>query len=75
MILSIVVKPNAKKEQIEEQPDGSYRVSVNVSPIEGRANDAVIRILADHFSVPKSAVRIVRGAHGKRKWVEVGESK
>lgn len=73
MIIAIVVKPNAKKEQIEEQPDGSYRVSVNASPIEGKANDAVIRILADHFSVPKSAVHVMRGAHGKRKWVEVGK--
>lgn len=71
MILSVIVKPNAKRECIEKQADGEYRISVNASPIEGKANEAVIRLLADHFSVPKSAVHIVRGAHGKRKWVEV----
>ncbi len=51
--------------------DGSYRVAVNAPAIEGKANEAVIKALADYFSVSKSSVKIVRGTKGKRKVVEI----
>ena len=60
MILSITVKPNAKREGVEKRPDGSYRVAVHAPPVEGKANEAVVEMLADYFSVPKSSVRIHR---------------
>ena len=73
MILSIVVKANAKREQVEQIADGSYRVSVNAPPLEGKANDAVIQVLADHFSIPKSTIQIIRGKKGKKKLVELSQ--
>jgi len=73
MRINILVKPNARKELIEKLPDGSLRVSVNEPAQEGRANEAVIRMLAKHFGVTKSAIRIAAGTRGKRKIVEVAE--
>ena len=71
MKISITVKTNSKRPGIERMSDGSYRVSVNAPPIEGKANEAVIDALADCFSVRKSAVRIVKGLRGKKKVIEV----
>lgn len=71
MKFSVTVKPHAKRQCVEPLPDGSYRVAVSAPPAEGKANEAVIAALAVHFSVPKSAVRIVRGHRGKKKLVEI----
>jgi hypothetical protein len=40
-------------------------------PVEGKANEAVIKLLARHFKVPKSAVKIVVGLTGRTKIVDV----
>ena len=71
MKLQITVKPNSRKPGVEKLPDGTYRVAVNAPPQEGRANEEVIEALADHFGVRKSDVRIVLGASGKKKVVEI----
>ncbi|MBI2082435.1 MAG: DUF167 domain-containing protein [Deltaproteobacteria bacterium] len=71
MKISITVKPNARKEGVEKCADGSYRVLVRAAPVEGKANEAVVETLADYFSVPKSAVLIVKGARGRKKLVEI----
>lgn len=47
-------------------------VSVNSPPVDGKANEAVIRVLADVFGVPKGAVAIVRGETGRKKTVRIG---
>ena len=72
MKLQIAVKPNARRAGVEKLADGTYRVSVNAPPREGRANEAVIEALADFFGVPKSSIRIVMGVSGRKKVVEIG---
>jgi hypothetical protein len=47
------------------------KVSVNAPPVEGKANEAVQRVLAKTFGVPRSAVTILRGETGKRKTVRI----
>lgn len=71
MKISVIVKPNSRKESVERLADGTYQVRVNAPPIEGRANEAVVEVIARYFSVPKSAVTILKGTTGKRKIVEV----
>ncbi|HXG52076.1 MAG TPA: DUF167 domain-containing protein [candidate division Zixibacteria bacterium] len=70
--IRVIVKPAAKKEGVIELAPGEYRVSVNAPPAEGRANQAVLELLADYFSVRKSAVRIVAGRSARKKIVEIG---
>jgi len=71
MKINIVVKPNSRKESVERLDDGTLKVRVNAPPIDGRANEAVTKALAQYFSVQKSSVHILRGASGKRKIVEI----
>ena len=67
----VVVKPQAKKAAVKKISDAEYAVSVHAPAREGKANQAVIELLADYFKVPKSALRIVRGETAKRKVMEI----
>lgn len=71
--ISLIVKPNSRRESVELLADGSYQVRVKAPPIEGRANEAVVNLLARCFSVQKSAITILKGATGKRKLVEIDQ--
>ena len=71
MRIKVTVKPNAKHEKIEKISDQEYRVSVKASPQENKANEALIEVLADYFSVPKSTITLIHGLHSKTKIVEI----
>ena len=71
MKIEIHVKPNARKQGIEKSADGSYKVSVTATPEGGRANAAVIELLAEYFGIPKSSIIILRGKTSRKKLVEV----
>jgi len=53
------------------QPDGSYLARVTALPADGEANRAVIRLLAEHFGVAPSRIRIVSGATHRQKVFEI----
>jgi uncharacterized protein (TIGR00251 family) len=69
--LNVVVKPNARKNAVETRQDGSLVVYVSTPPIEGRANERLVEVLAEHFGRPKRDIVIVSGVRSKRKIVEV----
>jgi uncharacterized protein (TIGR00251 family) len=70
MRISIKVKPRSKTEEVVGEGD-SLIVRVKEPPIEGRANRAVVRLLARHFGVPESSVRICRGFKTRDKVIEL----
>lgn len=69
--IMVHVAPNAKKTEVTGIFDDALKIRLQAQPIEGKANDALIRYLADRLSVPKSAVSITHGQTSKRKTVEV----
>lgn len=71
MRLEVSVKPKASRQKIEETGVNRYTVWVHEPPIDNKANLAVIKLLATHFKVPKSAVSLVRGSKGKKKIFEI----
>ncbi len=71
MQLSVRVTPNAARAEVTGTGAGAYRVRVDARPERGRANERLIEILAEHFSVPRSSVRILRGARGRDKVVSI----
>lgn len=70
MQIKVRVIPRAKVNLVEPQPDGSIRVHTTTAPTDGKANEAVIKALARHFDVPKSGIRVVRGATSRDKVIE-----
>lgn len=64
-------QPGAKQTQCVGLHDGKPKVQLKAPPVDGAANQALIAFLSDVFGVPKSAIRIERGASGRTKRVEV----
>jgi hypothetical protein len=68
----ITVKTNAKEQAVEQISEKEYKVSVKATPIQGKANIAVVNALAEYFKVTKAEVSITGGYFGKKKIVEIG---
>ncbi len=71
MRLRIRVKPGAHEEKVSREPDGSLLVSVMARARDGKANEAVVKAVAESLRVPKSQVRIVSGLSSRTKVLEV----
>ena len=72
MKISTRLKPNSRhREEVVANDDGSLTVYTKAPAIEGRANAAEVKLLAKHFGVAPSKVKLVRGAASKYKVFEV----
>ena len=72
MKISIKVKPNSKQNLVETIGEKNYVVRVKEKAIEGKANEAVIRLLSEYFDIPKAGIRVVSGTRSRNKIIEVG---
>lgn len=72
MKIQVRVKPNSKTQEVSQEGN-SFAVKVKEPAKEGRANQAVIKLLAEHFSVPESRVRILSGFRNRNKVIAVME--
>lgn len=68
---SVRVIPNASASEIAGKTEGIWRIRLSAPPIEGRANEALIRFLADVLDLAPSEIDIVKGLSSKTKTVEV----
>lgn len=71
MVIRVQVKPGGSKNELTKQADGSYLIRTTAKPVDGQANVAVIKLLSQHFNVPKSLIRIKNGASSRHKTVEI----
>ena len=70
-ILTVKVIPNAKKPLVEKEEQNIYLVRVDAPAVGGKANKRLIELLAKHFGVKKSAVRIIKGEKSREKIIEI----
>lgn len=64
-------KPRAKKSRIVGERGDAIEVSLAAPPVDGAANEELVRVLSAALDVPKRAVTILRGDTSQRKLVEV----
>jgi uncharacterized protein (TIGR00251 family) len=72
MKIQVKVKPSSRTEELGREGD-SFMVKVKEPPQEGKANRAVIKLLAQHFGVPQSQIKILSGFRSRNKVIEVAE--
>lgn len=73
-VVHVHVKPGSRKGplvQADPAAADTFTVFLQQRAVEGAANDALVRLLATHFGVPRSAVSILRGHHSRIKQVRV----
>ncbi|MDH6422872.1 DUF167 domain-containing protein [Aurantimicrobium minutum] len=73
MRVVVRVKPGSSKGPLVESNEEGLVVFVREKAIDGAANDGVIKLLAEHFGVPKSRVRVVRGHTARIKQVQIDD--
>jgi uncharacterized protein (TIGR00251 family) len=70
--INVKAKPGSKRGNlVTEMPDGSLEVHLKERPVDGKANDALIRVLADHFGVRQRDIRIVSGASARMNFIDI----
>ena len=75
MKISAHFKPNSRhREEVVTNDDGSLTIYTKAPAIEGRANLASVKLLAKHFSVAPSKVKLMRGTASKYKVFEVDKA-
>ena len=68
---AITVQPRASRTEIVGEHGETVKIRIAAPPVEGAANEELIRFLAKQLHVPASAVRVVSGQSGRRKLVEI----
>ncbi len=71
LTLRVRVQPRASRDSLSGERLGALVVRLTAPPVEGRANQALARLLAAALGVPPSAVRVLRGETGRDKLVAV----
>jgi uncharacterized protein (TIGR00251 family) len=74
VMLQVKVKPNARASKLEQTEDGSWLAQIKAAPVDGKANEELIALVAKHFDCRKSTVTIKSGASGRMKLVRVENS-
>ena len=71
MRINVRAKPAAHEEKVVYIEPGVYEVSVTEPPAEGRANRAIVAVLAEYFEVNQSSVQIISGHTSRNKIVDI----
>jgi uncharacterized protein len=70
--IQVKVKPNARISSLEEATSGGiWQAQLKSPPVDGKANEELIALVARHFACRKSAVSIKSGASGRVKLVQI----
>jgi uncharacterized protein YggU (UPF0235/DUF167 family) len=72
-VIGVKVKPGARRNAVTEQTDGTWLVEVTAPPVDGEANDAVVRAVALHLGLRRAQVRIKSGAGSRLKRLEIDD--
>lgn len=68
---AVYATPRARRSEFAGERDGALWVRLAAPPVDGAANEALARLLAERLNVPRAAIRLVAGATGRQKRVQV----
>jgi hypothetical protein len=69
--LRVRVKPKARRQSLQQTTDGTWLAEIRAAPVDGEANSALIRLIADQFKVRKSQVMIKSGTASRMKTIVI----
>ncbi|HXX35077.1 MAG TPA: DUF167 domain-containing protein [Thermodesulfobacteriota bacterium] len=74
IILKVYLQPRSSKNEVVGPYRDGIRVKVTAPPIEGKANEALVKFLAKEFKISPSSVEILRGHHSREKIIRIGDN-
>ena len=73
-VIRVRVKPNARVSRLEKASDGTWLAQVKSAPVDGKANEELLALVATHFARRKSQITLKSGASGRMKLVQIDQS-
>ncbi|MBC7380223.1 MAG: DUF167 domain-containing protein [Burkholderiaceae bacterium] len=70
-VIQVKVKPNARASAFEQGEGGIWLAQIKSPPVDGKANEELVGLVARHFKCRKSDVTIKSGASGRMKLVRI----
>lgn len=71
MKLKIYVQPNASRNEIIGLHGDAIKIKIKALPVDGAANEEIIRFLAKHLTLSKKEIHILHGETGRNKLIEI----
>jgi uncharacterized protein (TIGR00251 family) len=71
VILRVKVKPRSRSSSLTQGTDGTWRAELKSPPVDGKANEELVALIATHFKCRKANVVIKSGASGRIKLIRV----
>lgn len=71
ILIQVRVKPNSRQSALEQSAEGEWLAQLKAAPVDGKANEELIALVATRFRCRKSAVTIKSGASGRTKLLRI----
>lgn len=71
MRIYVKVSPRSSRNEITKISEGEYKAKLTAAPVDNKANDMLIKVLAEYFDLPKSSLKIIGGKTTRIKLVEI----
>ncbi len=72
LLLKVYVQPKSSKNEVVGPYRDGIKVKVTAPPVEGKANEALIRFLAQEFGTSPSSIEIIKGRNAREKIIRIG---
>jgi len=70
-IIQVKVKPNSRASLLEQAADGTWLAQIKSPPVDGKANEELLALVAKHFGCRKSDVSIKSGESSRTKLIQI----
>ncbi len=74
VLLSVRIQPRASRNELVHMDDGVIKIRLTAPPVDGAANDALVKFLADRLSVAKSRIEIIAGLTSRDKVIRIRDA-
>jgi uncharacterized protein len=71
ILLKVYLQPKSSKNEVAGPYRDGIKVKVTAPPVEGKANEALIRFLAKEYGIPPSCIEIIKGLHSREKTLKI----
>ena len=71
VVIQVKVKPRARTSELVQEADGTWTARLKAPPVDGKANEELVGLIAGKFRCRRSAVSIKAGASGRTKLVRI----
>ena len=74
-VIQVRVKPNSRQSLLEQKEEGTWLAQIKSPPVDGKANEELIALVAKHFGCRKSEVSIKSGGSSRIKLIQISENR